>query len=119
MSTQDDSLHGLPGADLVLHGLEDLAHGRATPEAALIEVARTRLRSLGVPVPDAPTAEVDAELRLYARLGARHPDRDPYSLYCAWLDQLDSFLSALTHQRERVQPVRSPGAAAARRPAER
>ncbi len=101
MSAQDDSLHGLPGADLVRHGLEDLTHARGTPEAALCEVARTRLRSLGVPVPEAPPAEVDAELRLYARLGARHPDRDPYVLYCAWLDQLDSFLSALTQLRER------------------
>ena len=102
MSAPDRSLHELPGADLVLRGLEDLADGRATPEAALIEVARTRLRSLGLPVPEAPTAEGDAEIRLYARLGARQPDRDAYALYCAWLDQLASFLSALTHQRERT-----------------
>jgi hypothetical protein len=67
-------------------------------------VARTRLRSLDVPVPEAPTADGDAELRLYARLGARHPDRDPYVLYCAWLEQLASFVSALTDRRERTQP---------------
>jgi hypothetical protein len=35
-------------------------------------------------------------------LGARHPDRDPYVLYCAWLDQLASFLSALGRERERA-----------------
>jgi len=119
VSAPDRSLDGLPGADLVLRGLEDLADARATPEAALIEVARTRLCSLGVPVPELPTNGGDAELRLYARLGARHPDRDPYALYCAWLDQLDSFVSALTHRRERTRPVRPPGAPAARRPAER
>lgn len=94
---------GLPGADLVQRGLEDLARALATPEAALIEVARTRLRSLGLPVPEAPADSGDAELRLYGRLGARHPDRDPYVLYCAWLDQLDSFVWALTHARERVR----------------
>ena len=86
----------------MLRGLEDLAQARATPEAALIEVARTRLRSLGLPVSHAASAEDDAELRLYGRLGARHPDRDPYVLYCAWLDQLDSFLSALGQRRERA-----------------
>jgi hypothetical protein len=96
MSALARSLEGLPGAELVLRGLDDLAHARESPEAALIEVAPTRLRSLGVPVPQAATAPGDAELRLYARLGARHPDRDPYVLYCAWLDQLESFLSALS-----------------------
>ncbi len=56
-----------------------------------------------MPVPEAPTDPADAELRLYALLGARHPARDPYVLYCAWLDQLASFVSALTHLRERGQ----------------
>ena len=101
MSPFAGTLEALPGADLVLRGVEDLADGRATPEAALIEVARTRLRLLGMPVPEAPIDPGDAELRLYARLGARHPDRDSYGLYCAWLDQLASFVSALTHLRER------------------
>lgn len=105
MSAPELPLHDLPGADLVLCGLEDLACGQTTPEAALCEVARTRLRSLGLPVPEAPTFEGDAELRLYARLGARHPDRDPYVLYCAWLDQLDSFVSALTRVRDRNRSV--------------
>jgi hypothetical protein len=95
MSAPADGLRDLPGADLVLRGLEDLARAQPTPEAALAEVAPTRLRELGLPVPAAAGAEGDAELRLYARLGARHPDRDPYPLYCAWLDQLESFLWAL------------------------
>lgn len=102
MSSSVPSLEGLPGADLVERGLEDLARGRVTPEAALVEIARTRLRSLGLPVPETAQHTVDAELRLYDLLGARHRDRDPYVLYCAWLDQLDSFVSALTHAQERV-----------------
>jgi len=100
MTAAAASLAGLPGSDLVLRGLEDLGAARATAEAALVEVAPSRLRSLGVFVPEGPTGPGEAELRLYARLGERHPDRDPYVLYCAWLDQLDSFLSALTRLRE-------------------
>jgi hypothetical protein len=100
MSAPDSALDALPGSDLVLRGLDDLAHARATPEAALIEIARTRLRSLGVAVAEATTGDGDAELRLYARLGARHPDRDPYLVYGAWLDQLDSFLCALARRSE-------------------
>jgi hypothetical protein len=105
MSAADQSLHDLPGADLVLRGVDDLVHARSTPESALCEVARTRLRALGLPVPEATPSPVDAELRLYARLGAQYPDRDPYVLYCAWLDQLDSFVSALTRVRERNRSV--------------
>jgi hypothetical protein len=94
-------LEGLPGADLVLRGIADLAHAHATPEAALVEIARTRLASLGMALPDAATTEGCAELMLYDRLGSHHPDRDPYVLYCAWLDQLVSFLAALSQLRER------------------
>jgi hypothetical protein len=94
-------LEGLPGADLVLRGIEDLARAQATPEAALVEVARTRLRELGLAMPASAGGEGDAELRLYARLGERHRDRDPYPLYCAWLDQLESFVFALGAERLR------------------
>ena len=93
----------LPGGDLIERGLEDLARSRETPEAALIEIARSRLYALGLPVPQAgEKPERDAELRLYDLLGARHPQRDPYPLYCAWIEQLDSFLRALTLLRSRA-----------------
>jgi hypothetical protein len=96
------ALEGLPGADLVLRGLEDLAAARPSAEAALVEVASTRLRALGLAVPDLAPAPEDPELRLYARLGVRHPERDPYALYCAWLEQLASFLASLGQLRERA-----------------
>jgi hypothetical protein len=99
MSALARSVEGLPGAELVLRGLPDLADAQPTPEAALIEVARTRLASLGLPLSPG-TSGVDAELRLYDRLAARHPDRDPYVLSCAWLDQLVSFLAALRSRQE-------------------
>jgi len=95
----------LPGADLVVRGLAGLARGAATPEAALVEVARSRLRALDMPVPEASSAVGDAQLRLHARLGDCHPDRDPYALYCAWLDQLVSFLAALSQLREWERPT--------------
>lgn len=100
--TEDVAFGTLPGGDLVERGLSDLAERRETPEAVLIEVARSRLSALGLPVPEtAGNAERDAEIRLYERLGARYPERDPYPLYCAWLDQLDSFLRALALVRAR------------------
>lgn len=95
------SLDGLPGADLVARGLADLAEGKPTAEAALVEIARTRLQGLGLPLTGRTIGDEDAELVLYARLGERHPEGDPYGLYCAWLDQLVSFLAALGSRRAR------------------
>ncbi len=68
-----DSLDGLPGADLVFQGLADLADSRPTAEAALVEVARTRLAELGLYVDGRTVGDQDAELVLYARLGERDP----------------------------------------------
>lgn len=103
MSASHPDLADLPGADLVLRGLEDLAHARPTPEAALVEIARTRLRALGFAVRSDPSSAKDAELCLYERLAESHPERDPYLLYGAWLDQLVSFLASLTEQQESAQ----------------
>jgi hypothetical protein len=97
--SEDTLLTTLPGADLVLRGVDDLARGQPTAEAALVEVALGRLRGLGLPVPIEPTEPGDADLRLYYRLGARYSDRDPYPIYNAWRDQLVSFLAALSRLR--------------------
>ena len=88
-------LEGLPGGDLVAKGLEDLAHSRPTPEAALVEVARRRFAELGFDVSDRTVGpDEDADLVLYARLGNHFPARDTHALYCAWVDQLVSFLAS-------------------------
>ncbi|RIL06920.1 MAG: hypothetical protein DCC71_05090 [Proteobacteria bacterium] len=120
MSASHPDLANLPGADLVLRGLDDLAYARPTPEAALVEIARTRLGALGLAVqPDpspSPSPASDAELRLYDRLAQRHPGRDPHLLYGAWLDQLVSFLASLTERRERL--VSAPRAGRATREAQ-
>ena len=104
MKTTADSLEGLPGADLVAQGLSDLARSKHTAEAALVEVARTRLVELGLVVGGRTVGDQDAELVLYARLGERFPAGDPYGLYCAWLDQLVSFMSALGNRKRRSRP---------------
>jgi hypothetical protein len=92
---------GLPGGDLVAQGLADLASGKPSAEAALVEVARTRLLEAGVAITGRSVGEEAAELVLYRRLGERDPDGDAYGLYCAWLDQLVSFMSALERERGR------------------
>ena len=59
----------LPGADLIDVGLADLRNRRETDESLLVSMAAPRLRALGF---DVPIPFPDAELRLYARLAARH-----------------------------------------------
>lgn len=95
----DDMLEGLPGADLVVRGLADLESGKPTAEAALVEVARTRIQSLGLRVAGSTVGDEAAELVLYARLAMHRPKSEPYGLYCAWLEQLVSFLAALRDRR--------------------
>lgn len=99
MSSEHDVLEGLPGADLVTKGLSDLADGKPTAEAALVEVARERIEELGIAVDGRTVLDEPAELVLYARLCERHPDDDPYGLYNSWLEQMVSFLSALGNRR--------------------
>ncbi len=86
-------LDGLPAADRVARGLRDLAAGRATPEAAWIATAATRLGWSGISLPGRAVLPNEPELVLYAALAAVCDD--PYGRYNAWRRELDSFLSAL------------------------
>jgi hypothetical protein len=47
----DADVDGLPGADLVRQGVEDLEQGRDTIAAALTQMAAPRLRAIGLEVP--------------------------------------------------------------------
>ncbi len=47
----DPNVDGLPGADLVQQGIEDLEQGRDTIAAALTQMAAPRLRAIGLEVP--------------------------------------------------------------------
>jgi hypothetical protein len=95
-------LAGLPGAELVEQGLEDLEAGRETAPALLVAIAGVRLRRLGLRVAD--HAFDEAELRLYRILGQDDPST-AYSRYQALLRRLVSFSRAL--EREQGAAIRA------------
>lgn len=90
-------LRELPGADLVLPGVDDLCNGESfTVGALLIAIASTRLSTAGLAFPKANLAS-EPELCLYDLLAAERPDAYPY--YNALLDSLSSFCQALEQVR--------------------
>ena len=78
----------LPGHELVLQGIEDLAGGRRSAEALLVAIGASRLRRAGIEVPYAGIAE--PEIELYSLLAADDPDA-AHSRYNALIRQLVSF----------------------------
>jgi hypothetical protein len=96
------SLEGLPGAELVRKGLDDLASGELTPEGLLVAIARPRLTRLGIVVPGKPIE--DAELTLYRDLRAAHP-QDAYSRYNSLLRRLTSFGRAAEQRAARRRSI--------------
>lgn len=81
----------LPGAELVLPGIEDLRRGVESVPALLVSIGRPRLTRLGLDLP-ANDFE-DPEHRLYALLAAEHGDA-AHSRYNALLGRLLSFADA-------------------------
>lgn len=62
----------LPGNDLIVAGIEDLRHQRATVAALLVAIGAPKLRSLGLKLPEnLPTSP---EHRLYDLLSVSEPD---------------------------------------------
>lgn len=95
------NLDELPGAELILPGVEDLRRGQTdTVGALLIAILRrrgfanafTRLTNAGLVIPKANLTP-DPELTLYAQLENERDDAYPY--YNALLDSLNSFCNAL------------------------
>lgn len=87
------SLYELPGAELILPGLDDLKNGKAdTVGALLIAIASTRLTQAGLDIPKSHLMP-EPELTLYDRL--QHERDDAYPYYNALLDSLNSFCCAL------------------------
>lgn len=77
----------LPGGDLVMEGLDDLAHGRETVAAALVSIGAPRLQTAGFqPVRVMP----DPEHRLYELL-AREDADSAHGRYNALIRRLVSF----------------------------
>lgn len=86
-------LNELPGAELVLPGLEDLRNGKtSTVGSLLVAIAATRLTEAGLAIPKDYLAP-EPELTLYARLQDERDDA--YSYYNALLSSLNSFCNAL------------------------
>jgi hypothetical protein len=87
------SLEELPGAELILLGLNDLHNGEThTVGSLLVAIAATRLTKAGLDVPLEYLAP-EPELTLYTRLQDERDDAYPY--YNALLNSLNSFCNAL------------------------
>jgi hypothetical protein len=77
----------LPGADLIQQGVADLSAGLETPEALLVSIGSTRLRSVGV---ELPSPIESPEHKLYLLL-AREKGNAAHSAYNALIRRLVSF----------------------------
>ena len=85
-------LAALPGGELIGRGLRDLERGHASEAALLVSIGATRLRSAGLPIPEATLS--DPEHSLYRRLAEGDPD-SAHSRYNALVRLLVSFERAL------------------------
>ena len=83
----------LPGADLVMSGIEALQRGEMTVEALLVSIGATRLRAAGLEIPQVALPD-QPELALYKALGAMYPG-DTHSRYNSLIRRLVSFERAL------------------------
>jgi hypothetical protein len=83
----------LPGAELILPGLDDLCNGKTnTVGALLVTIAATRLAEAGLDIPKNHLAP-EPELTLYGCL--QDGRDDAYLYYNALLNSLNSFCNAL------------------------
>lgn len=80
-------LTSLPGRELVLKGIDDLAHGVESQEALLVSIGAPRLRQAGIEV---PTPLPSPEHRLYGLLAAEDSD-SAHGRYNALVRRLVSF----------------------------
>ena len=85
------NLTSLPGHELVVAGLEDLARGIESQHALLVSIGAARLREAGIDVPE-PFAS--PEHRLYEQLAAEDDDA-AHGRYNALVRRLVSFERAV------------------------
>lgn len=94
MSLTGSDLESLPGAEIVLPGVEDLQRGRDTIDAAAVLIASRRLGSAGVALPPSPDRNGEPGHHLFGLL-IEADTPDPHSRYNAILRRIDSFARAL------------------------
>lgn len=87
LADAEERLGDLPGEDVVLAGLDDLAHGRETVASLLVSIGAPRLRRLGLEIPRTIS---DPEEKLFALLEREDP-LDAHSRYNALTRRLVSF----------------------------
>lgn len=83
----------LPGEDLVLKGLEDLAHGKETIESLLVCIARPRLEACGLKFTPLQLNDFP-EMHLYQLLAQTDSDT-AHNRMNAYIRRLVSFENAL------------------------
>ncbi len=88
----DEELERLPGAEIVLGGIEDLKRGRESVNACAVQAAAGRLRSIGLEAPSAQ-GEVPAAHRLYRAL-SEDLGGGAHARYNAILARVASFAEA-------------------------
>jgi hypothetical protein len=94
---QEETLKSLPGAEIVLAGIEDLRAGRQTVNASAVACAATRLARAGVEAP-ARNGDVPAAHQLYQQLSSELGD-GAHSRYNAILARVASFAGAAERAR--------------------
>src|SRR4051794_10158571 len=92
-----EDLAGLPGAELVLAGLEELQGEEPTENALLLLVASPRLRRLGFQIRERPDIPRPYEHRLYELLEQEY-GAAAYSRYNSLIRRIVSFCRALEHR---------------------
>jgi hypothetical protein len=80
-------LRGIPGAELVDRGIEDLKHGRDSIEALLVSIGAPRLAASGIAMPPPIPSP---EHKLYTRLAGERAN-GAHSAYNALIRRLVSF----------------------------
>lgn len=107
MRCPQHALDDLPGAELVLPGLEALhslargEHVKWSPEALLVVIGTSRLRAAGLAVPDVPQRPRQPEHALYEAI-AEDGHGDAHSRYNALIRRLVSFERALDARSRRL-----------------
>jgi len=93
----------LPGGDLILRGIEELASGDTGEYGLLVLVASTRLGDLGLKLPIRDDIVRPVNLQLYELLQCSY-GTGAYSRYNALLRSLSSFLHALERSLVNMRP---------------
>jgi len=95
-----DELVGLPGADLVRAGLDEMDRAAPTECALLVLIASPRLRRLGFEIPERPEIPRPYEHRLYDLLEKQYGTA-AYSRYNSLLRRIVSFCHAVEQRLKR------------------